>query len=78
MLEQQHRDMLMAAYVRFKVNKDWEEIEEAINLVKLIAPEKFFKTGGKELDPALAKRVFFNEPFSTHWSGRAIKKYGEK
>lgn len=78
MLEQQHRDMLMAAYDRFKATKDRDEIDEAINLVRLIAPEKFFKVGGKDPDPALARRVFYNEPFSTHWSGRAIKKYGEK
>jgi hypothetical protein len=78
MLEQKHRDMLIAAYEKFKFTKDREDIDDAISLVKLMAPEKFFQTGGKDLDPALARRVFFNEPFSAHWSGRAIKKYGVK
>jgi hypothetical protein len=78
MLEQKHRDMLIAAYEKFKFTKDREDIDDAISLVKLMAPEKFFQTGGKDLDPALARRVFFNEPYSAHWSGTAIKKYGEK
>ena len=78
MLEQRHKDMLIAAYEQFKQTKDIDDIDEAISLVKLEAPEKFFKTSGKDLDPALAKRVFFDEPRSSYWSGTAIKKYGEK
>jgi len=50
-------------------------IEDAIQLVKSAAPEHFYQG---EKDMTLEKRVFFNEPFSAHWSGTAIKKYGEK
>lgn len=78
MLEDKHRDMLRAGYARYKETKDRDELIEATNLVKLLAPEKFFKTGDKNPDPALERRVFFNEPFSAFWSGTAIKKYGEK
>lgn len=78
MLEDKHRDMLIDAYRRFKETKDFDEVLEAISLVRLLAPEKFFQVGGKTPDPSLEKRVFFNEPYSSHWSGTCIKKYGEK
>jgi len=68
--------MLIDAAARYKITRDLKEFNEAINLVKLIAPEKFFKTHDpRNPDPALARRVFFDEPFSAFWSGKAIHKY---
>jgi|GEM_PF-3478318 len=76
MLELQHREMLMDAAARYKITRDLEEFNEAVNLVKSLAPEKFFKTNDpRNPDLALERRVFFNEPFSTFWSGKAINKY---
>jgi len=54
--------------------KDPEVINDAIKLVKLLAPQYFFKTdnNGKDIDPKLANRVFHHMPCSTQWSGSYI------
>jgi hypothetical protein len=54
--------------------KDPETIDAAIKLVKLLAPQYFFKTdnNGKDIDPTLANRVFFHSPRGGQWSGTFI------
>ena len=69
MLEEQHRYILIEGYHRFKETNDREHIDEAIRLVKLLAPQHFFRD---HKDPALLQRVFFHQPYSSHWSGTAI------
>ena len=75
MLEQKYRDVLIRGYERFVATKDRTHIDDAIRLVKTMSPSDFFQ-GDKDL--SLEKRVFYNEPFGTHWSGRSIKKIGQK
>lgn len=69
MLNEEHRAMLVRAYERFKQTGDRDEFHDALDLVKLLAPEKFFH-GDK--DPRLDTRIFVHMPFSTYWSGRAL------
>jgi hypothetical protein len=54
--------------------KDPEIINEAIELVKLLAPQYFFKTdsNGKDIDPELNNRVFYHMPRGSTWSGTFI------
>lgn len=54
--------------------KDPETIDAAIRLVKLLAPQYFFKTdsNGKDIDPALVNRIFYHCPYSMRWSGSYI------
>lgn len=66
MLEQKYRDMLIKA----AESEDTETINRTIETIKLVSPNNFF-FGDK--DPELEKRVFYHRPFSTHWSGKAIK-----
>lgn len=75
MLEQKYRDYLMRGYERFVTTKDRTHIDDAIRLVKTMSPNNFYQ-GAKDL--SLEKRVFQHEPFSIFWSGRAIKRIGEK
>jgi hypothetical protein len=71
MLIEQHRQILRDAYRVFKLKGDTQIINDAITLVKELAPEKFFREG-KEPDPLMAKRVIMHQPYSPHWSGDAI------
>jgi hypothetical protein len=71
MLIDQHRQILREAHRVFGITKDIQVINDAIVLVKCLAPEKFFREE-KELDPSLAKRVFVHQPYSAHWSGTAL------
>lgn len=75
MLDEKYRAFLVEGYRRFELTGDRRHIEDAISLVKSAAPEHFFQ--GDD-DKTLTKRVFFNEPYSAHWSGTCIKRYGEK
>ena len=75
MLEQKYRDVLIRGYEWFVATKDRTHIDDAIRLVKTMSPNNFFQ-GDKDLN--LEKRVFYNEPFGVYWSGRAIKKIGQK
>lgn len=75
MLDIQYRAFLIEGHRRFVQTGNRMHIEDAIQLVKSAAPQHFYQG---EKDMTLEKRVFFNEPFSAHWSGTAIKKYGEK
>ena len=69
MLSPEHRQILVEALHTFRLNKDRDQFNDAIQLVKALAPEKFFH-GDK--DPRLESRVFVHQPFSGHWSGRAL------
>lgn len=75
MLDEKYRAFLIEGHNRFLATRDRTHIQDAINLVKAVAPEHFYQ--GDD-DKTLTKRVFFNEPFSAHWSGTCIKRYGEK
>jgi len=75
MLHEKYRSFLVEGHRRFEVTGDRGHIEDAIELVKAASPENFFQ--GDE-DQNLKKRVFFNEPFSAHWSGTYIRRYGVK
>ena len=75
MLNMQCQLILQEGYRRFTETKDRTHIDDAIRLVKSVSPENFFQ-GDKDL--TLEKRVFFNEPFSAHWSGTYVKRYGAK
>ena len=75
MLSSEHRKVLMIACERYKVTKDPEDLNTWIELVRILASEKFFH--GDD-DPRLKDRVFFNEPYSAHWSGSYVKRYGAK
>lgn len=72
MLESHNREFLIEGHRRFEKTGDRKHIDDAIKTVKAIAPEHFFQ--GDD-DWRLSKRVFFHEPFSSHWSGTYIKKY---
>lgn len=69
MLNAEYRQILVEAYRRFKETGNRDQFNDAIQLVKAMAPEKFFH-GDK--DPRLDSRVFVHMPFSGHWSGRAL------
>jgi hypothetical protein len=75
MLSPEHQKVLMIACERYKVTKDPEDLNKGIELVRILASEKFFH--GDD-DPRLKDRVFFNEPYSAHWSGSYVKRYGAK
>jgi len=75
MLNEQCQLVLKEGYKRYVATKDRTHIDDAISLVKAMSPDKFFQ-GEKDLN--LEKRVFFNEPYSAHWSGTCIKPYGAK
>ena len=72
MLHENYRAFLVEGYKRFKLTGDRRHIEDAIQLVKAAAPEHFFQ--GDE-DQNLKKRVFYDEPYSAHWSGTYIRRY---
>ena len=67
--------MLKEGYKRFTETKDRRHIDDAIQLVKSVSPNSFFQG---EKDRSLEKRVFFDEPYSAHWSGTYIRPYGAK
>jgi hypothetical protein len=69
MLSDEHRQILVEAHRRFKETRDRDEFNDTIQMVKALAPEKFFHG---EKDPRLGLRVFVHQPFSGHWSGRAL------
>jgi len=75
MLHEKYRAFLVEGHRRFEVTGDIRHIDDAIELVKAASPENFFQ--GDE-DQNLKKRVFFNEPYSVHWSGTCIRRYGVK
>ena len=74
MLDEQCVIILKEGYRRFVESKNMRDIDDAVNLVKTIRPDQFFRVK----DPALQKRVFFHEPFSANWSGTYIVPYGAK
>lgn len=51
--------------------KDPERIDNTIQMVKLMSPKHFFRVDkdGKDIDPMMRNRMFFNMPMSSHWSG---------
>lgn len=65
MLPEVYRRMIMVA----AESGDLKEIDTAIDLVKRLAPEHFFKD---EKDPALKSRVFHHMPYGNLWSGTFI------
>jgi len=75
MLDEQCQLIIKEGHRRFVETKDMKHIDDAVNLVKTIRPERFFQ-GAK--DPALQKRVFFHEPYGANWSGTYILPYGAK
>ena len=72
MLSEQHRAFLIEGHRRYVQTGERHHIDDAINLVKSVAPQHFFQ--GDD-DQNLKLRVFYHEPFSAHWSGTYIKKY---
>lgn len=70
MLSPEHQEILKEAHRRWHQTKNMQHINDAIELVKSLAPEKFFREG-KTPDPLLARRVFVHQPYSGHWSGTA-------
>jgi len=67
MLQPQFQEMLKSA----AESKNPERINTTIQMVRLLSPDNFFKVdaNGKDIDPAMNKRVFFNMPYSSHWTG---------
>lgn len=67
MLQPQFKEMLIAA----AESKNSERIDATTQMVRLLSPNNFFKVdaNGKDIDPAMNKRVFFNMPYSSHWTG---------
>jgi len=58
--------------------KNEKQIDAVIKKVHELSPRSFFQG---DTDPALARRVFYHEPSSDKWSGKAISKekaYGNK
>jgi len=66
MLPYQLQEMLKIA----AETEDAEKIDDAIKMVKILSPKNFFKVDkdGKDVDPAMMNRKFFNMPRS-HWTG---------
>ena len=69
MLMPDYTQMIKDAHARLKHNGDWKEFDMTIKSIKTLVPKKFFQ--GDD-DPRLAKRVFYHQPFTFHWSGKAI------
>jgi hypothetical protein len=65
MLPYQYRQMLKVA----SESGEAVRIENAIQLVKRLVPQYFF---GDDKDPSLKTRVFYHQPYSSHWSGTSI------
>ena len=67
MLQPQFKQMLIDA----AESGDSARIDATIQMVRLLSPNNFFKVdaNGKDIDPAMNKRVFFNMPYSSHWTG---------
>ncbi len=58
--------------------KNIKQIDTVVNKIRELSPRSFFQGDN---DPALLRRVFYHEPASEYWSGRAITKekaYGGK
>jgi hypothetical protein len=58
--------------------KNTKQIDTVIKKIHELSPRTFFQGDN---DPALARRVFYHQPASEYWSGRAITKekaYGGK
>ncbi len=51
--------------------KNEKQINTVIKKLKELSPQNFFHG---DQDPALKERVFFHEPNSAFWSGKAISK----
>ncbi len=58
--------------------KNTKQIDTVTKKIHELSPRTFFQGDN---DPALARRVFYHQPASEYWSGRAITKekaYGGK
>jgi hypothetical protein len=58
--------------------KSTKQIDSVTKKIHELSPRTFFQGDN---DPALARRVFYHQPASEYWSGRAITKekaYGDK
>jgi hypothetical protein len=75
MLDIQYRAFLIEGHRRFVETGNRMHIEDAIQLVKSVAPEHFYQGDN---DKTLTKRVFYDEPYSAHWSGTYIRRYKSK
>ena len=75
MLNEKYRAFLIEGHRRFEVTGDRRHIDDAIQLVKSVAPEHFYQGDN---DKTLTKRVFYDEPYSAHWSGTYIRRYKSK
>lgn len=69
MLMPDYTQMIKDAHEQFKITKDRKEFDNTIKSIKTLVPKNFFQ--GDE-DPRLAKRVFYHQPYSNHWSGKAM------
>lgn len=70
MISQKVKKILQQGFDTYQITKNMDDLDRAIELAKILEPNSFFKDKD---DPNLKKRVFQNRPFSTHWSGTAIK-----
>lgn len=62
LLNEEHQKILIDAAHK----KSIEELDKAIQLVRLLAPRKFLT------DSELEKRVFHHQPGGMFWGGKAI------
>lgn len=70
MISKKVKTILQQGFDTYQITKDMNDIDRAIEWAKILEPKSFFK--GRD-DPDLKKRVFQNMPFSSYWSGTAIK-----
>ena len=70
MLPKEYQQMISIAAESGEIGR----IDNAIELVKRLAPQYFFKVDadGKDADPALKHRVFYHRPYSMQWSGTYV------
>lgn len=70
MISKKARTILQQGFDTYQITRNMDDLDRAIEMAKILEPNSFFKDKD---DPDLKKRVFQNRPFSTHWSGTAIK-----